>query len=108
MEPILYQIVAKDITPSESLYKRNLSWFDDNLIICCLHTSNNWMGKYVTKHLDDIKLEAKQRGFRFFWTEGPNMEEYRDLPIVNDLEYSVQSQIEHYLFLRPGLSTRYI
>ena len=102
MKPVLYRITAKDITPSESLHKRNLSWFDDNLIICCLYNNSNWMGKYVAKHLEEIKLEAKQKGFRFFWTEDPNMEEYMDIPVVNDLEYPVQSQIEHYLFCDQG------
>lgn len=103
MKPVLYKIVAKDITPSERLYKRNLSWFNDNLIICCLYNSNNWMGRYVSKYLDEIKLAAKHKGFLFFWTDDPNMEEYKDLPIVIDPIYSVQSQIEHYLFCDQGV-----
>ena len=96
MKPILYRINYGEVRTSDRPDERLLHWFTDKLIIC--FWTGNWMRAYLDKHLAEIKLEAELKGFRFFWTEDPNIAEFADLPIVDNLTFAMNDEISHYLF----------
>lgn len=96
MKPILYRINYGSVKPSDRPDERLLPWFTDRLIIC--FWTGNWMKAYLDKHLEEIKLEAESKGFRFFWIEDPNIAEFADLPIVDDPTFTVNDEISYCLF----------
>lgn len=71
MKPILYRINYGGVRTSDRPDERLLPWFTDKLII--RFWTGNWMRAYLDNHLQEIKLEAESKGFRFFWIEDPNM-----------------------------------
>lgn len=97
MPPILYRINYGSIKPSDRPGERLLPWFTDKLILC--FWTGNWMRTYLNKHIEEIKLEAELKGFRFFWIEDANIGEFADLPIVSDHPtLTLNDQISYYLF----------
>lgn len=96
MKPILYRINYGSVEPSDKPGERLLPWFTDKLIIC--FWTGNWMREYLSRHIEELKLEAELNGFRFLWIEDANITEFADLPIVNHPTFTMNDAISYYLF----------
>lgn len=101
MIPYLYIIIS---TPrNKEIIGDSAPWFTKDMIICQLNYNNNWMRAYLKTNLKQIKSEAQAKGYRFVWTEDPDvLDEFGNISVTSNADVATYDILDEDLFYLQG------